>query len=246
MISVQMLHHENQYDEYFYLAFESLKNQSYEDWELILIDSSEKRLWIEDPRLRHYPVPHDWPGVKAANYAASLANPRAKYFVFSNDDVIYSKYALEEMANLAGDQDVIVDPFSNDAAARYVAEIDIQNEDGKKLEIKYQMRINDLKEFIPSIMNYPRGPRIAFYTHNVNMFGGLIPRKTYEKIGPYDEQFENSHADTDFAFRCVHLKIPMVVCVSAFVWHFGGVTTKERSVEDRNRDIEKFRKKWNL
>lgn len=55
----------------------------------------------------------------------------------------------------------------------------------------------------------------------------LIPRKVMDEIGEWDEQFNHGGEDFDITIRVSNAGYKMIVARKAFIYHYGGASTRE-------------------
>lgn len=60
----------------------------------------------------------------------------------------------------------------------------------------------------------------------------LIPRKVMNEIGEWDEQFNHGGEDFDITLRIDKLGYKMIVARKAFIYHYGGASTREYIGDD--------------
>lgn len=236
-------------DRYLKLAIESIKNQSYTNYELIVVSSGshipELPDWVKQ---LHHTDQHHYP--EAINSGVKLADPQSKYYLIINDDVILTKNALKNMVEVAQDNDIILNPISNcDNYAKYNLMFGYfkgyKTSDFTPLPKRFY-RYDDLYGQFEHMMNaesiYPPGiiaqDFVAFYAT-------LFPKKTWDKLGGLDPEFKTGADDVDCSYRAKALKIPCAFALNALIWHFGGTTADiALTPEIRRTNIEYFTKKW--
>jgi GT2 family glycosyltransferase len=250
MLSVQIIHHEHSTQKYLDVQLLSLEAQTFKNFEVIIMDSTETGLNLSKDyslSLRVYRIPRSTSGPKATNTAATLAREGTKYHLWCNDDLIFNKYALEEYVIAADENAYVINPLSNcDNGWLYSANIDLVNKDGKRLEVKRFMDFDEVVGFEQAIIDYPRQSRVYVPQQTHCMYATLIPDALLKSLGGYDTNLLMGYNDTDMSFRYRQAGVNLITCLSAFVWHYGGATTKDRPRDRQTADREYFRKKWNL
>lgn len=244
--SVVILTHENKNHAYLHNCLKSLGLQEGVELEVIVVSSCVEPItapsWVKVVQ-----IDHSVPGPKALNYGVSLTDTRTKYLMLANDDVIFSKHAIREMCEIAGDYKVMINPKSNcDSGWQYHAEIDLYNEAGTKLDVKRFMTYDEVFGYEDAIMNYPlTNQRVHLAVEQLCMYATLVPRAVWDELGPTDERYINSYADTDYSLRARQHNVTLLIALSAFVWHYGGATTKEgMTTPQRIQDQELFKSVW--
>jgi GT2 family glycosyltransferase len=76
----------------------------------------------------------------------------------------------------------------------------------------------------------------------------MMRRKTFDKLGLFDEQFKNNHADTDLAYRISQLKMFCAETSLTKAEHIGGTSLKRYPDRDKEYQESKklFEEKWEL
>lgn len=250
MISIQIIHHENECQKYLDNLLRSLRFQTYKWFEVIIMDSTENGCKIPDDfpnPIKVYRLERTVTGPKATTMASQLADPNTKYHLWCNDDLIFNAFALEEMVVCAGESDCMVNPMSNcDLGWLYILDIEIRNKENQKLVVQRFMDYETVRGFEDAIIYYARNQRIYIPQTSLCMYSTLIPAKTLKRLGGYDERFLMGYNDTDMSWCYRNAGVPLLVCMSAFVWHYGGATTKSRPRDRQNQDREYFKEKWGL
>lgn len=233
-------------ERYLKLAIDSIVNQSYTNYELIVVSSGEHTPevphWVKH---LHHNDRHHYP--EAINSGVKLADPNSKYYLIINDDVIITKNAIKNMVDVAQDNDIIINPISNcDNHAKYNL-IFGYHKNGNFTPLPNRFyRFDDTKNDHDYMMNaesiYPPG----FISQDfVAFYATLFPKKTWDKLGGLDPEFKTGADDVDCSYRARDLKIPCGFALNSLIWHFGGTTADlALTPEIRRQNIEYFAKKW--
>jgi GT2 family glycosyltransferase len=107
-------------------------------------------------------------------------------------------------------------------------------------------RYDDLKPYFDGMMRarsvYPQGVLI---TDKLCLFAVLIPRKTWARLGPMDENFNTGQSDFDYSLRAREQNVPRLIALNSIAWHFGGATSGDSfSQEQRDKNAAYFKSKW--
>lgn len=82
----------------------------------------------------------------------------------------------------------------------------------------------------------------------VPVIGGfcfLTKRKALEKVGFFDERYQNSCEDVDLSIKMITQKIRLVVCSKAKVFHYGGSSRWLLGTKtDTNKSLSLLQEKW--
>ncbi len=241
---------------YLDLCMRSILNLQYANLEVIIVGRSnylpqyhdtpfmleeERKIITVAPRLETFGC------AEGINYGISHSDPKSKYILTCNDDVILTRDSLKNMVHAAGDNDVIVNPTSNcDQMGMYLLGMGIER-DGQFLPVQErQYSFEALNEHADRLMNaksfYPPGliiyPCLYFYAT-------LIPRKVWDKVGVFDEQFKTGQDDVDYSWRARRKGIGCTVALDALVWHFSGASASSTLTNEiREENMRRFVAKW--
>lgn len=181
------------------------------------------------------------------NFGVQHADPDSKYLFLINDDVCLTRDSLKNLVELADDQDMILSPISQcDNYWKYQLHFPIQHE-GQTLFLTDRFyRLEQLEQYRASLMSaqsiYPPG---VIITDMLCLFAAFIPRSTWEKIGPLDENFDTGQSDFDYCLRARELNIPRLIALNSLVWHFGGATSETSHTDERRKkNTAYFQEKW--
>lgn len=189
---------------------------------------------------------HFYPA-RGINYGMLAANPRSKYFLILNDDVILTKNSLANLVSAVGDHKIMangISPCDNGIAYNLLFGFQKDNEFiGMSTK---QYRYDDLKGYFKELMNaesiYPQGiVRQGFLC----IYATLIPRIAYEAIGDWDENFKTGQDDLDYSMRAHQKGFDTVSVLNSLIWHFSGVTVENTlNLKIRQDNVRYFRDKW--
>ena len=212
-------------------------------------DLHEKVKVIHSSERMHY--------AKAINTGVrtAMAFGQYDYFIFGNDDTIYSRTAIE---NLVSEQarlkkalggEVILNALSNcDNGLSFSADI-VLSKDGETLVLESSMTYDQVKEHIDLIESAPGGAKFFMPTEMVCMYATMIPSQVLHKIGLLDERFVTAGwEDKDLCLRArKEMGILCGITLHSFIFHFSGrtsslVTTQQERDDNRNY----FREKWSV
>lgn len=155
-------------EQYMDLSIESVRSQTYNNWELIIVDDCStdnteniaKRYTRIDSRIKYYKNKCNLKLPRNLNRGFQLA--KGKFLTWTSDDNIYYPTAIEEMVNKL-----------NETKTEFVfAECDIIDEDGKKIEV----------------ICAPRNYQQAIWGGNFVGACFLYTKSLYENIGEYDPE----------------------------------------------------------
>lgn len=234
-------------DKYLRVAIESVKNQNYDNYEMILVSSGSHvpeniPKWITHI---HHQTQHHYP--EAINSGVKLADPESKYYLIINDDVILTKDAVTNLVHSAGDNQIILNPISNcDNMFKYNLAMGYKKDGDFVILNKRFYRYDDLKDQFDDLMNassiYPWG---IIGQDFVCFYATLFPKKVWDKLGGLDPQFKTGQDDVDCSLRAKQMNIPCGIVLNSLIWHYGGATADlALTPEIRRENIEYFSKKW--
>lgn len=194
--------------------------------------------------------PHDEPFgcAEGLNYGISWSDPASQYILTCNDDVIFTRDSLKHLVEAAGENDVIINPTSNcDNLGMYSLALGYTQANGDQVRVQdRQYGFESLEPHASLLMNavsvYPQGlivyPCLYFYAT-------LIPRKVWEKVGTFDEQFKTGQDDVDYSWRARRMGVTCAVALNAIVWHFSGASASSTlTTEIREENMRRFIAKW--
>lgn len=171
------------------------------------------------------------------NFGFHQASKDSKYFLYLNDDVILTKDSLQNFVKVAGDNMVILNPISpcdNYIFYNLLFPFVTGNQ--------YDLKNYDVKELINAKSYYPPG---LIHMSFLCLYASLIPRKVWERVGDWDENFETSADDIDYSYRAVQKGVRLAASLDCLIWHFSGRTADTTmTLEKRKASVRYFKKKW--
>ena len=179
----------------------------------------------------------------AVNKALKAAPPQTTHFLVFNDDAILSKNALKKMLDAMGDNEIILNPWSNcDKGWLHNDTLML----GPNKQLTPNMVVDDFtKEEIESLFlyepkNYTNDPYSG--CNFCALYATLFPKSVLDKVGYLNEGFSNGGEDADFSFRARRLGIESNWTREGFVYHFGGKTRKVAHENDPTDHLEEDHK----
>ena len=211
-------------EKYLKESIESIVNQTYKNWELLIVDdcSTDKSADIArkyeraDRRIRYYKNEENLRLPRNLNKGFSLT--KGDYLTWTSDDNKFKPEALEKMHQA----------LVEDREAQFVfASCRVINDEGKKIEY---ITVNESSK--KKIIGMNSVGACFMYT-----------RKVYETIGEYNPQLLLVE-DFDYWQRiCAHYKaITINDILYEYRWHDGALTSTMRR-DSFNRTLEKTNKK---
>jgi GT2 family glycosyltransferase len=246
LVSVIVCTHLESNRKYLNACLESLRVQEGVDFEVILMSSAPHPEVFGVPNLKQYECEGDMGWTLKINKGVELSDPRSKYLMFLNDDVILSKHAIATMARNCADYAVIANPLSNcDNGWIYNAVFELRS-GGRIMSLdKRFYEFEEIDGFQAGIHNYPRGQRIWINANYLCFYATMIPRAIWNQVGILDVNYVNGYEDQDFCLRAQKLGVATVVDAEAFIFHFGGATTESTSTQElRKYNEDYFKSKW--
>lgn len=218
------------------------------DYEIILVSSGEyKPTHVISERIKHFHLDerHHYP--EGINYGVSKTDPNSKYLLLANDDLLFSKNSIMNMIMTLGDNELILNPMSTcDNFWRYHTHIQYLKYDKPKELNKRFYLYDELEPDFSDIFNNSVQKEFGLlFVPYCCLYGTLMPRKVWDKVGGLDPAFKTGQDDVDFGYRAKMHGIRSAVCMHAFILHFGG-RTADFALDDnhRNYNISYFTKKW--
>lgn len=233
---------------YLDLCMESINNLSYPRYQLDVILVTKKGYTPFYKGVRNvFPHEQQFYNPKGINTGVASAAEDSKYYFILNDDVILTKSCLEPLVYAAGDLNCILMPLlSCHTDFRYNLIMGYEENGGF---VHINKRFNRLNDWIPikdKLMNtksvYPPG---LLRERSLCMVAPLIPRKTWAKIGEFDEQFTVGQDDIDYSLRATKVGAINGICLDSLVWHFGGASSEDNTSDEvRVDNLNRFKTKW--
>lgn len=225
----------------------SIQNLDYpkEQIETLIVTPSWYKPEYENAKVIHPTMGSAYHNPVAVNFGMNAASKDSKFLMMLNDDVILTRECLRNMVRSAGEADVCLASTSN-----------CDNHGFYQLAFPYglterQYRIEEIGDRVNQLMNcqslYPSG---FIYPNTLYLYANLYPRKVWERVGPFDENFKTGFDDTDWCLRAQRAGVKLAICLDALIWHCSGASadkTMGKLDSDIRAENEKyFRQKWNL
>lgn len=216
------------------------------DTEIIIVSSRDKHP-EQTPGTVVGWMPKGTKLTKANNEGLRFVRPESDFIVLANDDTIFSKTALIQMAMYCRCAPMLLNPLSNcDNMWRFAGDFGITKGNGEYLVNKRFYGIDEVSGYEDAIMSVPPGHNIAIQVDYLPMYATMMSRRTFEITGYFDEEYELTYDDNDY---CLRAKMKGVNCFShlgAFVFHYGGISSETTPDKEgkRQRSREHFRAKW--
>jgi GT2 family glycosyltransferase len=228
---------------YLDLCIDSIKNLDYPKDRLEVFIVSPKWYW---PRYEGvhtiHPRREAYFNAHALNYGASKADQETQYFLFCNDDVIFTKDSLTGLlvsSQSLGDHGVFM-PIGNDQQQRYMWAIPGVNVGPYRLE--------NLGETVHQLKNcaspYNRG---LIFCETLCLYAVLVPRPVWDLVGEYDDS-RSGQDDVDYTRRVARAGLVNAICMNSLVYHAGGVsadlTLGALNSQERANSLKSYNEKW--
>lgn len=237
---------------YLDLCIESIKRLNYpkNKLEVIIVSRSsylpryENCLTIHPPEESFYPA-------RGINFASQYMASDSEYIFTINDDVILTRDSLKNLVNLSQvmNDNVLINPISPcDNYLFYGLKFGFEK-DGIFMGMPHRFYVyEDLSPYFENLVKsrslyetgFVKAPYLCFYAT-------LIPRKIWEKVGLFDENFKLGQDDIDYSYRARNNGVMLVCCLDSLVWHFGGEGGSkgmDQSLRDHNALY--FKDKWGV
>lgn len=233
---------------YLDLCIKSIENLDYPKEKLDVVLVGRKGYAPEYPNVITVAPPQEkFHNPVGVNYGISKAHPDSEHFLMINDDTILTKNSVKNMVQYASGHDCLIQPISPcDNYSMYHLIFPFRHEDKTMTLVDRFHRYKDLEPYFDALMNtdsvYPPG---AFPQPHLCMFATLIPRKVWEKVGGFDENFKTGQDDIDYCKRVKNAGFNLNLALDVLIWHFGGVSadkTMDQSL--RQESIKYFYQKW--
>lgn len=194
-------------------CLESLKNQTYKDFEIVLVDNGSTDNSLEYVR-------NNFPWVKIITLQKNFGFARAinegvkastaKFTVFLNNDTLVDKDWLKNLIFSAESHPEAISVNSKLLSFYDRKIIDgvgiLINEVGQARSIGWQEKDSD---------QYNK----EFYIFGATGGASLFRRKDFIKVGMFDEKYFMYSEEVDFAFRAQFLGYKSIYCPKAVVYH---------------------------
>lgn len=247
LVSVIVCHHLPENRKYLDACLRSLEAQVGVDIEVLLMTDNYVPQDLPN-YVQHHIVPDGSRWVGKVNLGVPKTDPRSKYLMILNDDVILSKYAIATMSRKTGDGGVIMNPMSNcDNGWLYHTPIELVTDAGPyfPLDKRFYESLEELHGLEWLIVAKPPGPNVVIPVPYVCFYATLIPRSVWNSVGPLDLQCRLSHDDEDYCYRARNIGIQSMVDLESFIFHFGGRTSSKTDTDPERAETHAyFNKKW--
>lgn len=199
----------------------SLQNQSYEDFEIILVDNGSTDGSIEYaeknfPQVKIIKLSKNFGFSKAINEGVKKSN--ANYVVFLNNDTAASKNWLKNLVECANSHPEVISVNSKLLNFYNRKRIDgvgiLINEVGQAKSIGWQEEDHGQYDSEQYIFGATGG-------------ASLFKRLDFIKVGGFDEKYFMYSEEVDFAFRSQFLGYKSIYCPSAVLYHKHKATAKK-------------------
>lgn len=225
LITVISTHHLNENDKYLHWSLKSILASVDVDIEVLCYSSAKECPEVPfQVTLIHDPVKYENCSAKF-NAGIKMASPHSKFICMVADDVMISKYALDEMSAAIGDRVVIMGPASNcDSTTRYQAKFAVVNDLDNAMVIPQKCTLEEIVGFEKAIIDYPSKQRILIDPGWISFYCVMIPKSVVNAVGELDERMDVRWNDVDYCERARKLGIPSMINLGAFALHFGDRT----------------------
>ncbi len=222
---------------YLDLCMKSVANLSYDNFEVIIV--GKKGYLPEYPNAKTVAPPQEtfWNST-GLNYGISQADPDSQYYFLLNDDTILTRDSLLRLVEIADVNPLLgqLMPYGNDCQGRYFAHCGLMPRPYvyEELEPLADQLIKQESAYTEALI----------FCDTLCTYAVLIPKKTFEKVGQYDESLLG-HDDVDYSRRVIRAGFLNAICMSSLVYHFGGASVVHTlNPEKRSIGAEIYRKKW--
>lgn len=217
-------------------SLRSLKAQTFQDFETILVSSGDYLPKASVDIHHHSATRLHFPAAISKAYELSCRD--SEYCLLLNDDCIMSKTCLEELVGTMASAPVemILGPRSNCGPIMgFYHTLSGFVLNGQPITLGPQFRYQDVEPYIDNLIENPIPyPSALVKIPFSPFFCTLIRRSTYEKVGRIDPNFKTGSDDSDFAKRAADLGIGCYVAFHASVAHASGVSA-DLSLTDEDR-----------
>lgn len=242
-LSIMLAHYDEDgsKEPYLKLCLESLKLQTFQNFETIIVSSGKHKPDVADLKTQHYHSEEKIHFPAAIEKAYELTNKDSEYILLLNNDTIMHKDCLMNMAHtfhqgIPGE--FILNPGCNsDSKGFLYYAVTGYIKDEKLHHYKYQHRLDE--EGCPAFEDIVNGsllsPFCVFPVQFSPFYCTLMKRSTYDKVGGIDPRYQTNLDDLDMSIRAQKLGIHSMVGTHAFCFHFGGVTSSETKTPEEEK-----------
>lgn len=194
-------------------CLESLQNQTYKDFEIILVDngSTDRSLeYVENnfPRVRIIALRKNFGFTKAINEGVKASD--AKFTVFLNNDTLVDVDWLKNLIFSAESH-----PEAISVNSKLLNFYDRETIDGVGIQINEVGQARSIGWQEKDSGQYSS----EFYIFGATGGASLFRRKDFIKVGMFDENYFMYSEEVDFAFRAQFLGYKSIYCPKAVVYH---------------------------
>lgn len=249
---------------YLRLCLDSILLNTNVPYRIIISDAgSNHETWQELKKLKGFTIIGEQDNrltfSQACNDAISIS--KSKYFVILNSDTIVSKNWLENMLDKFETQD-------NLAACGVLSNCDsgwlinVPNKPTYNMQVNSTlhlhpgMKLEQVKPYLDDLYQFMNDSneknKNKFQPQEwVAAYCTLYSREAIDKVGMFDETFENGSEDLDLNIRLSKFGYKTGQAIDAFIWHAGGISRKTAQLENKEvydmQDKEnhaKIKNKW--
>lgn len=202
-------------------CLESLSEQSYKDFEIILVDNNStdnslNYIMENFPKVKIIKLDKNYGFAKAIN--EGVKSSKAEYAVFLNNDTFADKDWLNQLIKCADNHPEVISVNSkllNFYSQKIIDGVGIQiNEVGQAKSIGWHQKDKGQYEKEDYIFGATGG-------------ASLFRRTDFIKVGVFDEKYFMYSEEVDFAFRAQFLGYKSIYCPKAIVFHKHKSTAKK-------------------
>lgn len=232
LVTVIVPHHMNENDSYLQWCLVSVLASVGVDIEVICISDAPECPNVPDRvTLVHNHALNNV--TKKWHYGVKMADPASKYMMIISDDVMVSKYMIEELAATASDAGVILGPASNcDSTTRYRAQFALSRDDGTVIPLGVKCSLEEIAGLEQKVIDHPVSQRILIDPGWISFYCTMIPKRVIELVGDFDEKLDVRYNDVDYCERARKIGIPAMIHLGVFALHFGDRTLPKCTTQD--------------
>lgn len=181
------------------------------------------------------------------NFGMKAARADSEYVMLLNDDVILTRDSLKNMVLSMPEQPCVLSAISNcDNYWKYVLTLGYAKGDQAFVLSKRYYTYEELEPHIEGLLKansaYPQGLLIA---DTLCLYANLIPKKLWDELEGFDENFKTGFDDTDFCIRARQKGAVLAIALDSLIWHFGGASTNHTLTPEIREETKRyFYEKW--
>ncbi len=232
-------------------AIESIHRVDYDNLQIILVGKKSYKPYYEGV-LTVAPDSDEFPNSAGINFGVKYVDQDAKYIFIMNDDAILTKNSLKNLVRDVGDDKAIANalsPCDNYLVYRFPMGF---KKDGRDVILADRFYTYDqLKENFNEMMeakSYFEMDHLKSGHIVINwlcLYASLFPKKCFDDVGPWDENYQTGQDDLDFCIRAKQHGYEFRMVLDSLIWHFGGVSAATTTNFSRRiKNIEYFKNKW--